>query len=46
MASASADASVRIWALADYTCVKTFEGHDASVLNVRFLTRGMQLVTR
>eukprot|EP00057_Strongylocentrotus_purpuratus_P013737 XP_011668211.1 PREDICTED: transducin beta-like protein 3 [Strongylocentrotus purpuratus] len=46
LATSSADGSIKIWALSDFSCVKTFEGHDASVLKVIFLTRGMQLLSR
>ena len=37
------DKTVRLWALADGTCLKTFEGHTASVLRVHFLTAGTQV---
>jgi len=46
IATASADMTVRVWSLADFACVKTFEGHVSSVLRVTFVTRGMQLLTR
>ncbi|KAJ8344989.1 hypothetical protein SKAU_G00291820 [Synaphobranchus kaupii] len=45
VASASADGSVRLWGLQDFSCLKTFEGHDASVLKVIFVSRGSQLLT-
>ena len=45
VATASGDATVKIWALADFSCVKTLEGHGTSVHQVRFLSRGMQLVS-
>ena len=46
VATGSADGTVKLWALADFSCVRTFEGHDASVLKVVFLNRGMQLFSR
>ncbi|CAH0029077.1 unnamed protein product [Clonostachys rhizophaga] len=33
----SGDKTVKIWSLADYTCVRTFEGHTNSVLKVYWL---------
>ena len=45
LATSSADATIKIWALSDLSCVKTFEGHDSSVLKVAFMTRGMQLMS-
>jgi U3 small nucleolar RNA-associated protein 13 len=29
----------------DYSCLKTFEGHETSVLRVAFVTSGMQLIS-
>ena len=45
VATSSGDGTVKLWAVADFTCVKTFEGHTSSVLKVTFLTRGMQLAS-
>ena len=42
VATASGDATVRLWALADGACLRTFEGHTASVLRVAFLLAGTQ----
>lgn len=42
VATASGDATVRLWALADGACLRTFEGHTASVLRVAFLSAGTQ----
>ncbi|GKT40910.1 putative U3 small nucleolar RNA-associated protein 18 [Colletotrichum spaethianum] len=33
----SADKTVKIWSLNDYTCIRTFEGHSNSVLKVVWL---------
>lgn len=46
LASASADKTVKLWSIAsgDYSCVRTFQGHVASVLRVRFLG-GLQLLS-
>ena len=41
----SGDKTLRLWALADGTCLKTFEGHTASVLRVNFLSAGTQVST-
>ena len=43
MATASGDKTLRLWALADGTCLKTFEGHTASVLRLNFLSAGTQV---
>ncbi|KIR81841.1 U3 small nucleolar RNA-associated protein 13 [Cryptococcus gattii EJB2] len=45
VASGSADRTVKLWSLDDFTCLKTFEGHTNSVLRVDFLSHGQQLVT-
>lgn len=33
----SGDKTIKLWSLADYTCVRTFEGHSNSVLKVAWL---------
>lgn len=45
LASASGDATVRVWSLADHSCIRSFEGHTNSVLKLAFVTRGMQLLS-
>ncbi|KAI5069209.1 hypothetical protein GOP47_0015510 [Adiantum capillus-veneris] len=42
---ASVEKTVRIWALLDGSCLKTFEGHTASVLKASFLSGGMQIIS-
>ena len=39
----SGDATVRLWALTDGSCLKTFEGHSASVLRASFISYGTQV---
>lgn len=43
--TASGDKTIKIWAIADGSCLKTFEGHTSSVLRASFLTRGTQFVS-
>ena len=45
LASASGDGTVRLWSLADYVCLRTFEGHSSSVIRVKFLPGGGHVVT-
>lgn len=33
----SGDKTVKIWSLADYSCIQTFQGHDTSVLRVLWM---------
>lgn len=33
----SGDKTIKLWSLADYTCIRTFEGHTNSVLKVSWL---------
>lgn len=44
--TASGDGTVKLWAIGDLSCIKTFEGHTNSVLKAVFLTRGMQIASR
>jgi U3 small nucleolar RNA-associated protein 13 len=41
----AADFSLRMWNLQDFTCVKTFQGHDCTVLNFSFLSTGLQMLS-
>jgi U3 small nucleolar RNA-associated protein 13 len=43
VASASADGTLRVWALGDCACLKTMEGHEGSVLKLAFVCSGMQV---
>uniref|UniRef100_H2ZTG7 Transducin beta like 3 n=1 Tax=Latimeria chalumnae TaxID=7897 RepID=H2ZTG7_LATCH len=45
LATSSADGTIKLWGLQDFSCLKTFEGHDASVLKIIFVSRGTQLLT-
>lgn len=41
----SADKTVRLWALADYSCLKTFEGHVNSVLKTIWIHGGRNVAS-
>lgn len=41
----SADKTVRLWALADYSCLKTFEGHVNSVLKTIWIHGGRSVAS-
>lgn len=43
--TSSADKTIKIWAITDGSCLKTFEGHTSGVLRASFLTRGTQFVS-
>eukprot|EP01126_Amoeba_proteus_P063956 TRINITY_DN888_c0_g2_i2.p1 TRINITY_DN888_c0_g2~~TRINITY_DN888_c0_g2_i2.p1 ORF type:complete len:458 (-),score=107.05 TRINITY_DN888_c0_g2_i2:77-1450(-) len=46
LASASGDQTIRLWSLKDYSCLRTLEGHNGSVLQVTFLEpNGLQLAS-
>ncbi|TYJ52882.1 hypothetical protein B9479_006517 [Cryptococcus floricola] len=45
VASGSADKTIKLWSLDDFTCLKTFEGHTNSVLRVDYMSNGQQLVS-
>lgn len=40
------DKTVKLWSLADQTCLRTFEGHTGSVLRASFATSGTQVGAR
>lgn len=39
------DTTLRMWNLNDFSCVKTFQGHDCAVLNFSFLSTGLQIIS-
>ena len=41
--SASGDKTIKLWSLADGSCLRTLEGHTASVLRATFATAGTQV---
>lgn len=41
----AADTNLRLWNLQDFSCIKTFQGHDCAVLNFNFLSNGLQLLS-
>jgi U3 small nucleolar RNA-associated protein 13 len=42
--TASGDKTIRMWSLAEGgACIRTFEGHQASVLRATFLSAGTQV---
>lgn len=43
IATASGDRTLKLWSLTDYRCLRTFQGHMAGVLRVRFLGTGLQV---
>lgn len=43
--TASGDKTIKIWAISDGSCLKTFEGHTSSVIRASFITRGTQFVS-
>ena len=44
-ATSSADGTLKLWTLSDFSCIKSIDAHDASVLSIAFVTRGMQIVS-
>jgi U3 small nucleolar RNA-associated protein 13 len=45
LVSASGDKTIKIWSAEDYSCLRTFEGHTASIKQVVFINAGMQLLS-
>ena len=45
LVSCSGDRTLRLWSMVDYSCLKMFEGGGASILCVKFVSRGMQLLS-
>lgn len=43
--SSSADTTIKLWSIAQLNCLKTFEGHESSVLKIEFITNGMQFLS-
>lgn len=43
--SASGDQTVKLWSLKDYSCLKTFQGHNGIVMELNFLSLGTQIVS-
>lgn len=39
------DKTLKLWSLQDGACIRTFEGHTASVLRATFVTAGTQIVS-
>lgn len=36
---------MKLWSMTDFSCLRTFQGHTASVLSVAFVSAGAQLVS-
>jgi len=45
IATGSADRTVKVWSVTTFECLQTLEGHSASVLNLRFLRGGVQVLS-
>ena len=43
--TASGDKTLKLWALADGACLRTYEGHTAGVLRGVFITAGTQIIS-
>jgi WD40 repeat protein len=43
VATGSADRTIKVWSLADGSCLRTLEGHTASVLALSFASAGTQV---
>lgn len=40
--TSSADCTIKLWSVANLTCLKTFEGHESSVLRAEFVSKVSQ----
>lgn len=40
--TSSADCTIKLWSVANLTCLKTFEGHESSVLRAEFVAKVSQ----
>lgn len=45
LATCSADSTIKIWSITDFSCLKTFQGHTSSVLKLFFIDNGMQFIS-
>lgn len=43
VATSSGDKTIKLWSLRDGACLRTLQGHNASVLRVLFIAAGMQV---
>lgn len=43
--TSSADCDIKLWSVADLSCLKTFQGHESSVLQILFVSNGMQILS-
>lgn len=39
------DSTLKMWNLQDFACIKTFQGHDCSVLNFSIISNGLQILS-
>ena len=45
LASASGDKTIKLWNLADASCISTLCGHMQSVLRIQWIDKGMQMIS-
>lgn len=43
VATASGDKTVKLWSIKDGACLRTLQGHNASVLKLQYLANGLQV---
>uniref|UniRef100_A0A1Y1ME27 U3 small nucleolar RNA-associated protein 13 C-terminal domain-containing protein n=1 Tax=Photinus pyralis TaxID=7054 RepID=A0A1Y1ME27_PHOPY len=43
--TSSTDGAIKLWSITTLNCLKTFEGHDASVHRAEFISNGMQILS-